>query len=264
MRVVWLTDIHLNFLMPREVVAFLRSVARMAPDVTLVGGDIGEAPTIEEYLWEISDRLGTPVYFVLGNHDCYNGSIAGARTRASHISRAVPNLRWLSEAGVVGLTDSTALVGDGGWADGRNGGYASSPVVLNDYLLVEEFVGLESAARLRLLNRLGDEAAKYLRRVLHRALDSYPNVILLTHVPPFREACWHEGKISNDDYLPHFSCKAVGDVLIETMRERPRCTLTVLCGHTHSPGTAQILPNLLVRTGAAAYGAPVVQDVFEL
>lgn len=37
------------------------------------------------------------------------------------------------------------------------------------------------------------------------------------HVPPFREASWHQGRISDDDWLPHFTCKAVGDVLREAM-----------------------------------------------
>ncbi|MEW6364148.1 MAG: metallophosphoesterase [Acidobacteriota bacterium] len=264
MRIAWLSDVHLNFLTPREAVGFLKSVVRLEPDAVLIGGDIGEAPTVEEYLWEISDTLARPVYFVLGNHDYYGGSIAGVRTRASHICRAVPNLRWLSEAGVVELTGNTALVGDGGWADGRNGDYASSAVMLNDYLLIDEFAGLGRSARLRLLNRLGDESAEHLRKVLPRAFDSHPQVILLTHVPPFREGCWHEGKISNDSYLPHFSCRAAGDALVELMRERPQRSLTVLCGHTHSPGTAQILPNLLVRTASAEYGKPVVQDLIEI
>ena len=37
--------------------------------------------------------------------------------------------------------------------------------------------------------------------------------------------------------------------------------MTVLCGHTHSPGEAQVLPNLLVLTGGAEYGRPEVQRV---
>src|SRR3977135_541574 len=59
-------------------------------------------------------------------------------------------------------------------------------------------------------------------------------VVILTHVPPFREACWHEGQISNDDYLPHFACRAVGERLTAIMQERPDQCLTVLCGHTHT------------------------------
>ena len=40
--------------------------------------------------------------------------------------------------------------------------------------------------------------------------------------------------------------------------------MTVLCGHTHSPGFAQILDNLEVRTGGAQYGEPALQRVWEL
>ena len=78
-------------------------------------------------------------------------------------------------------------------------------------------------------------------------------------MPPFREACIYEGKISNDDWLPHFSCKAVGDVLRDIMSQHPQRNLTVLCGHTHGSGTADILPNLRVHTGAAVYGEPAIQ-----
>ena len=39
--------------------------------------------------------------------------------------------------------------------------------------------------------------------------------------------------------------------------------MTVLSGHTHGGGRAQILENLTVLTGAAAYGEPAVQEVFE-
>jgi hypothetical protein len=94
-----------------------------------------------------------------------------------------------------------------------------------------------------------------------KALERFEHVLFLTHVPPFRDACWHEGKISDDEWLPYFTCKAAGDALVEVMRARPDRTMTVLCGHTHSPGNAQILPNLKVRTGGATYGSPRVESV---
>jgi len=40
--------------------------------------------------------------------------------------------------------------------------------------------------------------------------------------------------------------------------------ITTLCGHTHSPGEASILPNLTVLTGGAVYGQPVIQRMLEL
>jgi hypothetical protein len=89
-------------------------------------------------------------------------------------------------------------------------------------------------------------------------------VIVLTHVPPFRESCWYQGHVSNDEWLPFFACQAVGDALREIMTSRPHCRLTVYCGHTHNSGTAQVLPNLLVFTGAAEYGVPALSGVLEI
>jgi len=96
---------------------------------------------------------------------------------------------------------------------------------------------------------------------LPQALGEFQHVILATHVPPFREACWHQGKISDGDWLPHFTCQAVGDVLLEVMKENPDRHLTVLCGHTHGGGEAQVLPYLKVLTGAARYGRPALHNV---
>jgi hypothetical protein len=89
-------------------------------------------------------------------------------------------------------------------------------------------------------------------------------VVLLTHVPSFREACWHEGRISDDEWLPHMTCRAVGDVLLEIMRQHRDRQLTVLCGRTHSPGEARPLGNLPVFTGGAVYGRPAVERILEL
>jgi hypothetical protein len=81
--------------------------------------------------------------------------------------------------------------------------------VLNDYYLIEELTGLSRQDRFMQLAKLGDQAAEHFRSFLPEACARFQNLILLTHVPPFREACSHEGRISSDDYLPHFACKAV-------------------------------------------------------
>jgi hypothetical protein len=119
-------------------------------------------------------------------------------------------------------------------------------------------------ARLAKLHALGDEAAAHFRAVLPEALARFRHVVVVTHVPPFRESCWYRGRTSDDEWLPHFSCQAVGDALAEAMRDRPDQRMTVLCGHTHGAGEAQVLPNLRVLTGGAVYGEPVVQRVLEV
>ena len=89
-------------------------------------------------------------------------------------------------------------------------------------------------------------------------------VIVLTNIPPYKESCWHQGEISDDDWLPHFSCKAVGDVLRECMLVAIDKQMVVLCGHTHSSGECQIMPNLQVKTGDAKYGSPKIQEIIPL
>ena len=82
----------------------------------------------------------------------------------------------------------------------------------------------------------------------------YKHIIVLTHVPPFKEACWHEGKISDKEWLPHFTCKAMGDVIQHSLEAQPNRKIRVLCGHTHRSGKASIMDNLTVLTKGAEYG----------
>jgi predicted MPP superfamily phosphohydrolase len=264
MRCVWVTDIHLNFVGDRHRFSFAESVLAHEPDIVLLGGDIGEAITVVSYLEELENWIRRPIYFVLGNHDFYRGSIQSVRASLSELTQKSENLVWLNSAGSVPIGNDTALVGHDSWADGRLGDFQASSVVLNDFLLIAEFLPLSKHERLHLLQTLADEAVAHFERVLPEAFSKSRSVLLLTHVPPFRQACWHEGKISGDDFLPYFATKVVGEVLISAMEEHPDCRLTVLCGHTHGSGTVDILPNLTVYTGGAEYGCPKVQSVFEI
>ncbi|QEH36583.1 Calcineurin-like phosphoesterase superfamily domain protein [Aquisphaera giovannonii] len=261
-RLAWLTDIHLNFLRHAGLSAFFASLPEA--DAFAITGDIGEAHDVAEHLRAFAE-LG-PAYFVLGNHDFYRGSIGSVRAEVRKLCRGVPNLAWMPDAGVVDLTESTCLVGHDGWGDGRLGDYQGSDVMLNDFALIGEFDGFheDPAQRLAKLHALGDEAAAHFRSVLPEALARFRHVVVLTHVPPFRDACWHEGKVSDDNWLPFFICKAAGDALLEAMAAAPDRQMTVLCGHTHGSGEAQILPNLRVLTGGAVYGKPCVQRVLEV
>ena len=264
MRVVWATDIHLNFLDAEGRASFSSSIRAHQPDVVFVTGDIAEAPSLPFLLDEMRRAIQVPLYFVLGNHDFYYGSILQVRNSLKNWCQVQPGLIYLSTTGLIELTPSTVLVGHDGWGDGRYGNYHASPVRLSDQELIVDFQDLDREAVLRTLHALGDEAASYLRERLDRALASYQHVICLTHVPPFKEACWYQGKMGNEDWLPYFACQAVGEVLLNVSRERPDSYITVLCGHTHHTGIVQLRPNLRVITGSAEYGAPSIQDTFEL
>ncbi|MEX0939270.1 MAG: metallophosphoesterase [Pirellulales bacterium] len=263
-RVAWLTDIHLNFLEDAAIETFLAQVRHARPDAVLLGGDIGEARNVAQYLIRLHDALDVPLYFVLGNHDFYGGSIAEVRRQAAELSQARPELVYLSASEPITLSPDVALVGHDGWADGRVGDYERSLVMMSDYKLIAELACFSKQQRWDELKALGDQAAAHIRRVLPLALERHGRCILLTHVPPLREACWYEGQISDDQWAPHFVCLAMGEAILEVMRARPEKQLTVLCGHTHSPGEARPLPNVQILTGGTEYGFPGVQRVLEL
>jgi 3',5'-cyclic-AMP phosphodiesterase len=262
-RFAWLTDIHLNFLSIDAVDEFLVGLAGERLDGVLLGGDIAEAIELCDYLQRIDDQLQTDVFFVLGNHDYYSGWIGPVREQVRQLCAARPRLHYLSQSGPSELAGGIGLVGHDGWADARLGDYEKSVVSMQDFRLIGDFAGLGKSARLPRLHALGDEAANHFRRVLPEALAQFERVVLLTHVPPLREACWHEGRTSDDDWAPFFTCRAVGDAILEIMADHPRQQLLVLCGHTHGAGVAQPLPNVAILTGGAEYGQPAVQRVFE-
>ncbi len=263
MRYAWLTDIHFEFLHDQEAIRFVEELATQKLDGLFLTGDISIASRLKFHLKLFENILEKPVYFILGNHDYYGGTIGAVRKSTEELCNRSNWLYWLPAIGVVELSQDSCLVGNGGWADGRFGDYEGSRIMLNDYLKIQNFVRAGDVGRLALLNSLGDQAAKYFQTVLRDALAKYEHVFVLTHVPPFKEACWHEGAIADDNWLPHFSCKAIGNVLKNSMANHPHRQMTVLCGHTHSSGRAEILPNLLVKTGGAEYGSPVIQEIIE-
>jgi len=261
-RIAWTTDLHLEFVTsPTDIDTLCETIAAREAETLLIGGDTGTANSLGRYFRMLEERLQLPIYFVLGNHDCYGGSIEDVRSVAATLAQNFKWLRWLPLEGCVRLAPNTGLVGHGAWADGRLGNGANSQIMLNDFIQIRDLTGPSTKERFAKLNDLGDQAAKYFSKILPEAIEQYRNLLLLTHVPPFKEACWHEGCISDDEFLPHFTCQAVGEVLIEMMQSHPECNLTVLCGHTHGGGTVQILPNLLVKTGGAEYGQPALQEM---
>ncbi len=265
-RAVWLTDIHLEFLGRDEILAFLEDVKQQQPDVVLISGDIGTAAVLRAYVTLIVRSIQRPICFILGNHDFYGSDIPDVRADMRALTRESFGGVWLPAAGIVQLTPGVGLVGHDGWSDGRYGDYHKSGLMLNDYVQIKTLAGLTPGERLSRLRRLADEAADYLRGIIPQALMTYDHLFVMMHPPPFQETCWHKGRASSWDnpYLPHFTSKALGDLMLDMAGQYPQKRFTVLCGHTHGAGQADIRPNLRVLAGGAEYGKPRIQKVFEL
>ncbi len=119
----WLTDIHLEFLGSKETIAFVKELASQKLDGLFLTGDISTASQIEAHLQLFEDLYQSPVYFVLGNHDYYGGSIEAVRKMVEKTCYKSKWLHWLPKSGIVALGKETCLIGHDGWADGRFGYY---------------------------------------------------------------------------------------------------------------------------------------------
>jgi 3',5'-cyclic AMP phosphodiesterase CpdA len=263
MQIAWLTDIHLNFVGRKEVTRLCDDIRTSGADAMMITGDIAKSLHLTRYLDHFSTTLQVPVYFVLGNHDYYGSSIQKVNDAVGKLVSETPNLIWLSACPTpVHLTDYTCLIGHEGLADGRLGDPERSEVMLNDYYQIKELVQPSKRARLEVQHELGDDAAAHLRSQLKLAIDaSFRRILVALHVPPFPEACWHLAENTNDEYLPHFGCRATGEVLREFALIYSLIDITVYCGHTHSPGYVEILPNLRVFTAGAEYGKPRIERI---
>ncbi len=266
-RLGWTTDIHLNFVSLAAWEVFIEQVLAAKLDAFLLTGDISESEDVTWQLRRLLDTLDVPIYFVLGNHDFYHSSIAQVRKQIQQLCEFEPRLHYLTTSdpdGWLQLSDGWVLCGEDGWADGRIGDYYGSPVRMNDFRLIHDLEHLEPQARLRKLRRLGVESALRLYKQLHRASQVAKRLLVLTHVPPFRESCWYEGRQTNDDWAPFFVCSAVGWALKRFCRSHPLHQVRVLCGHTHHEGLAEIMENLVVWTGPAEYGTPRLCGILDL
>jgi Icc protein len=263
MKLGWLSDIHLDCLEPPAVPVFLEGLSSHEVDAWLVSGDIGLAAFIEEYLQLFAKLVPQMTYFTLGNHDFYGGSIARVQEEVGKLAARTPSLVWLTAAEPQILSDSLAIVGDDSWSDGRLGNALTTSVELTDFYAIEELCDRTRADLVSTLNRLGDAAAARLAPKLEHAAARCDQIVVVTHVPPFREAAWYQGSPSDDDWLPWFSCHAVGEALLQCARAHPAVRFLVLCGHTHGSGVYSLVENITVHTAEAEYAASRVQCIWE-
>jgi len=274
---IHLTDIHLNFCTEKCIKNLSAQILLKKPNAIVITGDIAEAPTILDYLANFSILLNKtcPIFFVLGNHDYYNGSITEVRSvlerlftySDEHKANKLPRLAWLTTSGVVPLTKDVAIVGDDGWYDGQYADWFSSKIMLNDYLVIDELSDYTCATRQHKfdkINELSKNSAANVKNNIEKAFETFSNVFVATHVPPFRESSTYKGRISDKDWMPHFSSKAMGDVLYNLAVANPKKNITVLCGHTHGFADVKITSNLRAITGSAEYRKPTIGKIFTL
>ena len=102
-RLVWSTDLHFDAADRSQYQLFLDLVKANEPDCLLIGGDICNGASSLVYLTNLAKVIHKPVYFVLGNHDYYYGSINAIRKEAQSLNKELPKVNYLSNNKIISL-----------------------------------------------------------------------------------------------------------------------------------------------------------------
>lgn len=264
MNLGWATDIHLDHVTKSEDFERFGRELSEGNDVAVITGDIGAAGNFDGLLEELHSISKIPLYFVLGNHDFYGADINHSRTAARALT-SKGLVKYLPKTGPVELSPGVWMVGVDGWADAQEGDYSRSNVRLNDSVFIKDMRVQRLVSKKhqgQFMKKMGNAEADSLRQQLDQVIGrpGLKHIVVATHVPPYREATWHEGNVSSNDFLPFFCCRATGNAISDFACESPQIKFTVLCGHTHGSGEYSPFPNVLVRTGGSEYGHPLVQN----
>lgn len=282
MKYLHITDTHLDFLFSpmffdtqeamvkdhfQKVDNFLKKVISTSDKNILLTGDISTGRFIQshiEYIGNMFKKHQKRLFFVLGNHDFYHSSFAKVR---NEIQQTVSQkkfkgiLYYLTNKSYYDAATKTLFVGSDGWYDGEYSPFLETTVQMNDYYIVEELnlIRIKSVPALREeCKRLSSVAASQVRSDIEFGIAAYSpeKIIILTHVPPFRELSTHKGKVSNETWLPCFSSKFFGDMILETAQKNTGIKFHLFCGHSHDRAEYQPLDNLVCLTGPSEYSRP--------
>ena len=265
MKLLWLTDLHLDRADDKNRKVFYNTLARTNADAVVITGDISDAAGLPGLLRDLGQTFGArPVNFVLGNHEFYGSCFSDVDQAVAAVCKEQSNLQHLGHGEIIPLADGSALVGHRGWADGRAGWSNRSAVYNPDHTSIADLCGLSKRAVFGRMEELGKASGQYFRDVLPYALRCYERVWVATHVPPFTQAAFYNGQLCGRHHQPYYTNWSAGCAIQGISKHFPKSRMTVLCGHTHSPAHVRISEQVQVLAGEARPGWPQAQKVFEV
>ena len=216
-------------------------------------GDISSGFLLESDLNFLARSFDGPIYFVLGNHDYHKRHIESVHADVRRLCNEHANLHWMTDEGVISLDEDVALIGTEGWYDARLG----DPRLLKftfDWFLTMNFLQLENMdERIRTWQTMAQSSASLIEERLLKALDDHKTVYVLTHFPPWKEACRSYGTFMEKLWLPYNTNQILGETIEKIMANHKKKRVVVLAGHTHEACHIRVRSNIECIVARASY-----------
>lgn len=225
----------------------------MKADGIFITGDISSGYWLESDLRFLARHFDGNIYFVLGNHDYHKRHIASVHDDIRRVCADHPNLIWMTEAGVVPLTEDVAVIGTEGWYDAKHGDENLTKYT-TDWLLTFDFLHAgDHTNRLKVWRKMAEKSAMLIESSLSEALENYKTVYVLTHFPPWKEATRAVGTILEKFWLPYNTNVAMGEAIERVAGSRKKKRVVVLAGHTHTPCRVRVSNSIECAVAGASY-----------
>jgi len=268
MRLAFTSDLHLNFLDEKCVLEFIKQIQSTNCEALVISGDISDGNSVQYDLQLLEKQLQRKIFFVTGNHDVWGQSIKDMHEKLVKQHKSSSYLKYLNNMSYEMLTPNTAIVGHNCWYDARNGDVNGSSMLLSDWQAIKEFYDISAMthrqARVELCRKLADEGVLHIHNAIKQAVRYANNIFVVTHPVPFIEAHMFNAVRGDREAHPWFTCKSLGDMLLDASRAFPQVNFTILCGHTHGKCILQKTKNLTVYVAGAEYYKPGIEKVFEI
>lgn len=249
---IWHTDTHLNLAWPFSINNLVRNIRHENPTGVFITGDISNGKNVENHLDKLASQLDTNIYFVLGNHDYHGRTVDSVHDDMKRLCDRHSNLYWMTNSGIISLTEDIALIGTEGWYDAHHGdsGWIKFTV---DRLLTIDFKSTSFDEQLKTFRQMAQNSANMIEKLLEKALEQHKIVYILTHFPPWKEATRDEGTLMENFWLPYNTNIILGKKIEKVMEGRNKKKVIVLSGHTHQQTSITVQRNIECRVANSSY-----------
>lgn len=261
---IWMTDVHLDCFSEKNRRKWCEEKKKEIPkeDVAgiLITGDIASSSSVFDCVELIRSVFELPVYYVFGNHDVWGTSMSWLHAEAQRRSSKEKSICWMGSVDFIDAGGKIAIIGHDSWYDTRNGIF-NVDFAMEDWFRISEFRSSTRSIK-EVCQEFSSIAVDHITKNCKIAIENgKTEIVILMHVPPFKESCFYKGKSTEDYALPVFSSKIMGEALNLLSLEYPDVNFLVLCGHTHSPSDIRFSNNLRVIVGESRYYHPSLQMI---